>query len=180
MKSLKSLPLPLLVYVCLLAIFLGLPQTHPLAVPPTTPTPRPPPLSLAKPISLPYHAGDASSDEINAILRNTEDAINEIRSSVVGRSKGYPFPSENDSVAPASYPALSADPLYPSKSTWSGRVYSNSYVDLGKVNVVGFDYDYTLISYTPALLSLIYDMALSILVEKRGYPEGLLTHGLAC
>ena len=38
-------------------------------------------------------------------------------------------------------------------------VYANSYVDMGAVDTVGFDYDYTLVTYTETLLELIYDMA---------------------
>lgn len=57
-------------------------------------------------------------------------------------------------------------------------VYANSYVDLGKVDTVGFDYDYTLVTYTKELLELIYDMALTRLVEEKDYPEEMLTSGL--
>ena len=57
-------------------------------------------------------------------------------------------------------------------------VYANSYVDLGKVDTVGFDFDYTLVTYTKELLELIYDMALKRLVEEKEYPIGMLTSGL--
>jgi hypothetical protein len=58
------------------------------------------------------------------------------------------------------------------------RVFANSYVDLGKVDTVGFDYDYTLVTYTEELLELIYDMALKRLVQDRQYPMEMLTSGL--
>ena len=34
-------------------------------------------------------------------------------------------------------------------------MYANLYVDLGKVNTVGIDYNYTLVTYTKELLKLI-------------------------
>ena len=57
-------------------------------------------------------------------------------------------------------------------------VYANSYVDLGKVDTVGFDYDYTLVTYTTELLELIYDMALKRLVEEKEYPREMLEAGM--
>lgn len=44
---------------------------------------------------------------------------------------------------------------------------------MDKVEVVGFDYDYTLAEYTPALQFLIYDCAKKILLDKRRYPAQL-------
>jgi hypothetical protein len=58
------------------------------------------------------------------------------------------------------------------------KVFANSYVDLGKVETVGFDYDYTLVTYTEELLELIYDMALKRLVHDRQYPLEMLDAGL--
>ena len=57
-------------------------------------------------------------------------------------------------------------------------VYANSYVDMGAVDTVGFDYDYTLVTYTETLLELIYDMALRRLVEEKEYPREMLEVGL--
>lgn len=57
-------------------------------------------------------------------------------------------------------------------------IYANTYVDLGKVDTVGFDYDYTLVTYTEELLELIYDMALKRLVNDRYYPMEMLDAGL--
>lgn len=54
------------------------------------------------------------------------------------------------------------------------RVYANHYVNLDSVEVVGFDYDYTLVSYKPALLDMLYDKAREVLVSKLAYPEELM------
>jgi len=43
---------------------------------------------------------------------------------------------------------------------------------------VGFDYDYTLVTYKQEVLSLIYDMALKRLVHKKFYPSEMLSAGL--
>jgi HAD superfamily 5'-nucleotidase-like hydrolase len=53
-------------------------------------------------------------------------------------------------------------------------VFANSYVDLGKINIVGFDFDYTLLNYNDDLLALIYDMALKRLVLEQQYPLEML------
>ncbi|KAL3807888.1 LOW QUALITY PROTEIN: hypothetical protein ACHAXA_009652 [Cyclostephanos tholiformis] len=73
-----------------------------------------------------------------------------------------------------------------SRASRSGRVdheddaiYANTYVDLGKVDAVGFDYDYTLVTYTNELLELIYDKALRRLVNDRNYPFDMLDAGLS-
>ena len=51
-------------------------------------------------------------------------------------------------------------------------------MDLGKVDAVGFDYNYTLVTYTKELLKLIYDMALTRLVEEKEYQREMLTSRL--
>jgi hypothetical protein len=53
------------------------------------------------------------------------------------------------------------------------KVFSNSYVDFSKIEMIGFDFDYTLVTYTNDLLSTIYDMALERLVRERQYPSDL-------
>jgi len=55
------------------------------------------------------------------------------------------------------------------------RVYANSYVNLNTASVVGFDYDYTLVSYKPALLEMIYEKAKEVLVTQFSYPAELRT-----
>lgn len=60
------------------------------------------------------------------------------------------------------------DPRSPSRA-----VFSNNLVDLSRIEVVGFDYDYTLATYTQDLQVLIYDLAKQHLVEELKYPPGL-------
>ncbi|GKY90471.1 hypothetical protein MPSEU_000020900 [Mayamaea pseudoterrestris] len=57
-------------------------------------------------------------------------------------------------------------------------VYANSYVDMGKIDIIGFDFDYTLVTYTEELLHLIYRMALERLVKDRQYPLEMLDRDL--
>ena len=54
------------------------------------------------------------------------------------------------------------------------RVFANYYVDMGKVDTVGFDFDYTLVTYTIELLEMIYEMALVRLVHDNSYPTDML------
>jgi hypothetical protein len=57
-------------------------------------------------------------------------------------------------------------------------IFANTYVDLGNLDTVGFDYDHTLIHYTDELLTLLYEMALLRLVEDRHYPVEMMECGL--
>jgi len=54
------------------------------------------------------------------------------------------------------------------------RVYANNYVNLEAAEVLGFDYDYTLVSYKPALLDILYEKAKEGLVNDFSYPADLL------
>ena len=56
----------------------------------------------------------------------------------------------------------------PDSSSEFSDVYSNVDLRLDKVDVVGFDYDYTLADYTTELQHLIYDMAKELLVADKG------------
>ena len=58
------------------------------------------------------------------------------------------------------------------------EIYANNYVDLGKIDTIGFDYDYTLVTYTDDLLHLIYEKALNRLVMEREYPTEMLSSGM--
>ena len=110
--------------------------------------------------TLPRHPTNAES---NAILAQTERALRALREDCV------PLAAGDEARA-----ALDDD----DDDRAAESVYANSYVDLGAVDTVGFDYDYTLVTYSNDLLSLIYDMALTRLVEEKEYPRGMLAAGL--
>jgi HAD superfamily 5'-nucleotidase-like hydrolase len=52
-------------------------------------------------------------------------------------------------------------------------IFANNYLNLGEVKVVGFDLDYTLISYTIELQNLIYTEARDRLISFYGFPKEL-------
>lgn len=108
---------------------------------------------------LPRH----SSEDVNKILKETEHLIRNMHkhSKKVEPKKKLKGTKVRDDGGP--YDAI----------------FANTYVDLGKVDTVGFDYDYTLVTYTDELLELIYDMALKRLVHDRNYPLEMLDAGLA-
>jgi 5' nucleotidase family len=117
----------------------------------------PPPLPLPSDmLQLPRH----SHDGVNAILKETEDLLRKMHE----QSKAV----DSKSVKRAMTPTSNAH----------DAIYANTYVDLGKVDTVGFDYDYTLVHYTDQLLELLYDMALTRLVNDRYYPAEMLTAGM--
>ncbi|XP_025079315.1 5'-nucleotidase domain-containing protein 2-like [Pomacea canaliculata] len=53
-------------------------------------------------------------------------------------------------------------------------IYANNEMSLADIEVYGFDYDYTLATYTPALHKLIFDLGKQALVSKLKYPAGIL------
>ncbi|KAJ1981616.1 hypothetical protein H4R34_001998 [Dimargaris verticillata] len=53
------------------------------------------------------------------------------------------------------------------------EVFANAEVQLSRVSVYGFDYDYTLANYTPKLPETIYSMLRDLLIENLGYPSQL-------
>ncbi|CAJ0603217.1 unnamed protein product [Cylicocyclus nassatus] len=53
-------------------------------------------------------------------------------------------------------------------------VFVNNELDLGRIDVYGFDYDYTLAVYTRDINELIYKLALRRLISQFKYPSGLL------
>ncbi|XP_051127518.1 uncharacterized protein LOC127248960 [Andrographis paniculata] len=53
-------------------------------------------------------------------------------------------------------------------------IYVNKNLRLDKVQVYGFDYDYTLAHYSACLQSLIYDLAKEHLVNELKYPESCI------
>jgi hypothetical protein len=109
-------------------------------------------------LTLPRHP----LDDVNEILLETEHLI---KSMHVHSKKVDPKKNRKDSQ-------LERGESY-------DAIFANTYVDLGKVDTVGFDYDYTLVTYTEELLELIYDMALKRLVHDRQYPMEMLDAGLS-
>ncbi|GAB5587362.1 hypothetical protein Unana1_02262 [Umbelopsis nana] len=57
--------------------------------------------------------------------------------------------------------------------TSSKDVFINNELDLSRVDVYGFDYDYTLASYTDRLSYTIYEMLRDLLVDYFKYPRAL-------
>ncbi|CAB9506637.1 nucleotidase domain-containing protein 3 [Seminavis robusta] len=110
-----------------------------------------------KMLSLPKH----SHDGVNEILIKTEEVLRALQ-------------DHADSVEELESSNANPRALPPQDE----RIYANAYVDMSKVDVVGFDYDYTLVTYTDELLELIYEMALSKLVHDFQYPSEMLDVGL--
>ncbi|KAL3898121.1 MAG: hypothetical protein SGARI_006754, partial [Bacillariaceae sp.] len=115
----------------------------------------PPPLPVDM-LQLPRH----SHDGVNRILLETEDLLQKMHE----HSKAVDTKAVKRSMTPI--------------SNAHDGIYSNTYVDMGKVDTVGFDYDYTLVHYKDELLELLYDMALTRLVNDWYYPAEMLTSGL--
>lgn len=116
--------------------------------------------------SLPRHPRNY---EANVILSNAEQSLRDMQQQVICDS------ADREGIPP--------DPMqlgfdHDMVDVERESVYANSYVDMGAVDTVGFDYDYTLVTYTETLLELIYDMALRRLVEEKEYPREMLEVGL--
>lgn len=115
---------------------------------------------------LPRHP---SNNEANAILTRAELALQTMQSQIIHDAQ------VNEQTVPNPLNSGFDVDLYDIEQE---AVYANSYVDMGDVDTVGFDYDYTLVTYTETLLELIYDMALRRLVEDKEYPREMLEVGL--
>uniref|UniRef100_A0A7E4ZZ04 5'-nucleotidase domain-containing protein 3 n=1 Tax=Panagrellus redivivus TaxID=6233 RepID=A0A7E4ZZ04_PANRE len=62
----------------------------------------------------------------------------------------------------------------PRKSEVNPRaVFANYELDLRRIGVYGFDYDYTLAVYTKHLNDLVYELAVTRLVEEFKYPKSI-------
>ena len=111
--------------------------------------------------SLPRHT---TNEAVNEILFNTESAIQRIHleyeQSSCGSSSSSSSNSNSNSNDKVDTTLINDSKTEDSASFLKDGVYANSYVDLGRVDTVGFDYDYTLVTYTSDLQELIYDMAL--------------------
>jgi len=56
------------------------------------------------------------------------------------------------------------------------RIYTNRNIKLARTQAIGFDMDYTLAQYhQEALEKLTMEMCLEILIQEKGYPEGILS-----
>ncbi len=106
------------------------------------------------PVDLPSHPSNAN---VHRILENAQTTIESL-TALARRSST----ANREWISEMGHPQKKA-----------GKVHANSYVDLGLVKAVGFDYDYTLVQYTNALLELIYDMSLNLLMSKRNYPPAI-------
>lgn len=54
------------------------------------------------------------------------------------------------------------------------RVFVNNQIDLSKISIFGFDYDYTLAEYKEPTQKFIFDIARNRLVNKYGFPKNIL------
>ena len=136
--------------------------------------------------TLPRHP---TNDDANEILTQTEEALRGMQDRIL-LINADTDDDDDDAISSSSdnnnnnsdqgyyeQPILDQSEMIPTDIE-KESVYANSYVDLGKVNTVGFDYDYTLVTYTESLLELIYDMALKRLVEEKEYPREMMECGL--
>jgi len=137
--------------------------------------------------TLPRHS---TNDDVNEILAKTERALRGLHAhslEIQDRLEIEEIEAEEEaamrqtgetgeiSADTSILPTAEEEPVV---DYGNDRVFSNTYVDLGKVDTVGFDYDYTLVTYKEELLHLIYEKALKRLVEDKYYPVELLHDGL--
>lgn len=107
------------------------------------------------------------SDFLTTLPRHSHEGVNRILESTEGTLRRMHKSS----------PSIADNILTMDDSVSGGAhetVFANSYVDMANIDIVGFDYDYTLVTYTNELLNLIYEMALKRLVEDRQYPLEML------
>ena len=57
---------------------------------------------------------------------------------------------------------------------WDVYLFVFVYFSLDKIEVYGFDFDFVIASYKPALQGLIYDLVKQIMVEDKRYPKEFL------
>lgn len=112
--------------------------------------------ALPKRLVLGQHNTNA---KVNEVLHLTQQVVDKILS-------GEADPSFRNPTSLRSRCGTKGQVVYPHQ-----RVYANSYVDLGKAEVLGFDYDYTLVHYKQEVLHLIYELATEELVGAMKYPE---------
>jgi len=108
-------------------------------------------------VEMPSHP---ENEKVNQVLQRTGDLLKKI---------------QEKAVQPALRPPCSRGHVK-SEGQLIGledKVFVNNYLNLGAAEVVGFDYDYTLVNYKPALLDLIYDLAKTHLLEEIRYPKSM-------
>jgi len=69
----------------------------------------------------------------------------------------------------------SSQPTNTVNNIFDKAVYANNYFNFGEIKVIGFDLDYTLLSYSTELQNLIYSHARDSLIETYGFPRELLS-----
>ncbi|KAL4220609.1 5'-nucleotidase domain-containing protein 3 [Mactra antiquata] len=68
---------------------------------------------------------------------------------------------------------LNEIPIDSGESTNKYGVFANNEICLSDIKVYGFDYDYTLASYTDDLYNVLYDLGKEALIKYYKYPEGI-------
>lgn len=106
--------------------------------------------TVARATTLPRHE---SNDRVNKILKNSETHLRSLYHDA--------FQQQYSQQTSASLQR-------------KHHLIANTYIDMGAITSIGFDYDYTLMTYTNEFLSLLYDNALSILVGDKRYPNEML------
>uniref|UniRef100_A0A668A3F6 5'-nucleotidase domain containing 3 n=1 Tax=Myripristis murdjan TaxID=586833 RepID=A0A668A3F6_9TELE len=64
-------------------------------------------------------------------------------------------------------------PVICTNSVNPDTIFANNEMNLGDIEIYGFDYDYTLAFYSSQLHTLIFNIARDILITEHRYPEGL-------
>lgn len=105
-------------------------------------------------LNLPSH----SHDGVDVVLRFTERALRGLHHHSLHQERTAPSTMGESDLTGGGHETI----------------FANSYTDLGKIDIVGFDYDYTLLTYKEELLDLIYSMSLKRLVMDRQYPLQML------
>ena len=124
------------------------------------------------------HRADALPENMLTLPRHSHEGVNEILEETEHLIQSMHQHSKHIDASSKSR-SSSKQTSERKRSDGHDSIFANTYVDLGEVTTVGFDYDYTLVTYTEELLELIYDMALKRLVHDRHYPLEMLDAGLA-
>mmetsp|Transcript_6148 Transcript_6148/g.9387 ORF Transcript_6148/g.9387 Transcript_6148/m.9387 type:complete len:608 (-) Transcript_6148:135-1958(-) len=110
--------------------------------------------------TLPMHP---SNERVNAVLKRCQDAISMIY-----------LKSVDPPLKPPSSRGKFQSSVDGAEKGLENKIFANTYVNLKEIDVIGFDYDYTLVGYSQELQRTIYEMAKNRLVEHMRYPTNLL------